>query len=79
MGRAKKRMVRKKKKEVKRKKMNSKKNKRAIVDGEHGRHHRVFLIRDAHVVKERSTDMYLRYGWDEVTALGHFEGRFNFK
>ena len=64
----------KKKKGVKRKKMS---NKRAIVDGKHGTHHKVFLIRDAHVVKERSTDMYLKFGWNEVTALGHYRGEFH--
>ena len=51
---------------------------RAIVEGAHGTHHRVFLIRSAHVVKERSTDMYLKYGWDEVTALGHYGEKFHF-
>ena len=52
---------------------------RAIVDGKHGTHHRVFLIEGARVVKERSTDMYLKYGWEEVTALGHSGGKFQFK
>lgn len=53
--------------------------KRAIVEGKHGTHHRVFLIRGARVVKERSTDAYLKYGWGEPTSLGHFEGKFRFK
>ena len=66
----------KKKKGVKRKKMSKR---RAIVEGKHGTHHKVFLIRGAHVVKERSTNMYLKYGWKEVTALGHCEGAFHFK
>ena len=52
---------------------------RAIVEGKHGTHHKVFLIWGAHVVKERSTNMYLKYGWKEVTALGHCEGDFHFK
>ena len=56
-----------------------KEHKRASVDGAHGRHHRVFLIRDAHVVKERSTDVYLKYGWNEVTALGYYKASFHFK
>ena len=42
------------------------KNKRAIVEGKHGTHHRVFLIRSARVVRERSTEEYLKYGWDET-------------
>lgn len=53
--------------------------KRAIVDGKHGMHHRVFLIRDAHVVKELSTDMYLKYGWQGPTALGYWDGKFHFR
>lgn len=52
---------------------------RAIVEGKHGTHHKVFLIWGAHVVKERSTNMYLKYGWKEVTTLGHYEGDFHFK
>jgi hypothetical protein len=39
-------------------------NTRAIVLGNHGRHHKVFLIRDARVIKERSTDEYLKNGWE---------------
>ena len=53
--------------------------KRAIVEGKHGTHHRVFLIRGARVVKERSTDMYLKYGWDNMTALGYWDGEIHFK
>lgn len=53
--------------------------KRARVEGKHGTHHRVFLIRGARVVKERSTDMYLKYGWKELTALGHWDGKFHWK
>lgn len=35
---------------------------RAIVLGDHGRHHRVFLIHNAHVIKEMDTDEYLAMG-----------------
>jgi len=49
------------------------------VEGPHGTHHRVFLIRGGRVIKERSTDMYLKYGWNEITALGHWQGKFHFK
>lgn len=55
------------------------KNKRAIVEGKHGTHHRVFLIRGARVVKERSTNMYLKYGWSDITAVGFYQGKFHFK
>ena len=52
---------------------------RAIVDGKHGTHHRVFLIRGARVVKERSTDSYLKYGWNQMTSMGHWDGKFHWK
>lgn len=38
--------------------------KRAIVLGKHGRYHRVFLIRDARVIRERDTVWYLKDGWN---------------
>ena len=38
--------------------------KRAIVLGKHGTFHRVFLIRGGRVVKERNTDVYLKFGWE---------------
>ena len=53
--------------------------KRAIVLGKHGTHKRVFLIAGGRVIKERSTDMYLKYGWSEITPLGHWSGEFHFK
>lgn len=53
--------------------------KRAIVNGKHGTHHKVFLIRDARVVREKDTDAYLKHGWGEPTALGHWQGMFHFK
>lgn len=55
------------------------KNKRAIVLGRHGTVHLVFLIKHARVVKERSTDMYLKCGWKEITPLGHWNGKFHFR
>ena len=53
--------------------------KRAIVLGKHGLRHKVFLIRGARVIEERSTDMYLKYGWKELTALGHWDSKFHYK
>ena len=52
---------------------------RAIVLGASGKPHRVYLIRGARVVKERSTDSYLKYGWKGVTALGYWGSKFQFK
>lgn len=44
------------------------KTKRAIVVGNHGRHHKVFLIRGARVVKEWDTDKYLKLSKAEIKA-----------
>ena len=52
---------------------------KAHVEGKHGTHHRVFLIAGGSVIKERSTDMYLKYGWKEITPLGHWNGKFHFR
>lgn len=52
---------------------------RAIVFGASGKQHRVFLIRGARVVREKDTDAYLKYGWNEPTGLGHWEGKFHFQ
>ena len=40
------------------------KRQRAIVEGKHGLHHKVFLIRGARVLKERDTDVYMQKGWN---------------
>ena len=53
--------------------------KRAIVEGSHGTHKRIFLIRGGRVVRERDVDMYLKYGWSNMTALGHWDSKFHFK
>ena len=47
---------------------------RAIVLGDHGRYHRVFLIHNAHVIKEWDTDEYLEMGrlGDREFSLSHF-------
>ena len=44
---------------------------KAYVNGKHGRYHRVFLIAGGRVVKERSTNMYLKYGWSQIAAFEH--------
>lgn len=54
-------------------------SKRAIVSGKHGTHKRVFLIAGGRVIKEKNVDMYLKYGWDDVTALGYWGGKLHFK
>lgn len=52
---------------------------KAYVNGRHGLHNRIFLIKGGRVVRERDVDMYLKYGWKEVTPLGHFNGKFHFR
>lgn len=52
---------------------------KAHVLGEHGTHHKVFLIRGGRVIKERGTNMYLKYGWKKLTALGYWNGKFQWK
>lgn len=58
---------------------NKKMRTKAHVVGKHGTHHKVFLISGGRVIRERDTDMYLKYGWKDIARLGHWEGGFHFK